>query len=320
MVKKLLIMSGILLALAGCGGQVKQTAEQYHHFPFPSAPAMVQDESAGIEYMARNFWNAYMSQPGITDSAAISSVPNAEIEQAFTTYLSLLDRLPVEESGKFIAGLFEKTEERQARDSSSLFYLRFTEMVSRYLYDPNSPVRNEDYYLPFVEGMAASRFTGDDVRPGYEFEARMCAINRFGERVPDFEFTDADGTIRNLYGIKADWTLLFFSNPGCNACLEIQENLERINVLDTWISSRRLAVVNIYIDREIDKWREYEPNYPESWITGYDHRFRIREDILFNVRAIPSLYFLDSEKRVILKDATTEKAIDTICAKLTNKN
>lgn len=317
MVKKLLIVSSVLLALAACRrGGGEPAGPVYHPFPKTAVPAMVDDPADRTNYLARNYWNEYFSTPGVTDSAAISSVRTEDVELAFSTYLAILDMLPMDEAKGYVADLFNKVEARQAEDTTSLFYLRFTEVVSRYLYDPNSPVRNEDYYLPFVKGLAASRFTGEDIRTAYEFEARMCAINQYGHQVPDFTFKDVRGRVHNLYGVKADYTLLFFSNPGCESCKEIITTLVDFPDLEGWIADGRLAVVNVYIDREIDKWREYEPNYPRSWITGYDHNYIIREDILFNVRAIPSLYLLDSDKRVLLKDAPTDRALDLLFNKI----
>lgn len=54
----------------------------------------------------------------------------------------------------------------------------------------------------------------------------------------------------------------------------------------------------------IDKWREYVPEYPREWLCGYDYNYIIRNDLTYSVRAIPSLYILDKDKKVILKDAT----------------
>jgi ribonucleotide reductase alpha subunit len=73
------------------------------------------------------------------------------------------------------------------------------------------------------------------------------------------------------------------------------------------IADGRLAVVNIYIDEDIQAWRSYMPIYPEEWYNGFDPDYVIRNSDLYNVRAIPSLYLLDAEKRVIMKDAPEER-------------
>ena len=71
-----------------------------------------------------------------------------------------------------------------------------------------------------------------------------------------------------------------------------------------------LAIVNVYIDGEVDKWLDYEPNYPRNWLNGYDPSGIINEGELYYVRAIPSLYLLDSQKRVIMKDAPVERVLE----------
>ena len=82
--------------------------------------------------------------------------------------------------------------------------------------------------------------------------------------------------------------------------------------IDFLISARRIAVLNIYIDEDLEAWRSYMPIYPENWYNAFDPDFVIRMDQLYNVRAIPSLYLLDKDKTVIMKDAVTGNVIDFI--------
>ena len=77
--------------------------------------------------------------------------------------------------------------------------------------------------------------------------------------------------------------------------------------ISSMISSGVLAVLNIYIDEDLQAWREYMPIYPEEWYNGFDPDLVIRTDNLYSVRAIPSLYLLDKDKRVIMKDAPENK-------------
>jgi hypothetical protein len=73
------------------------------------------------------------------------------------------------------------------------------------------------------------------------------------------------------------------------------------------VADKTLAVLNIYIDEDIQAWRSYMPIYPEEWYNGFDPDFVLRSNEIYAVRAIPSLYLLDNEKRVILKDAPENK-------------
>ena len=82
--------------------------------------------------------------------------------------------------------------------------------------------------------------------------------------------------------------------------------------MEPMIASGELAVLNIYIDEDLGEWYNYMPIYPSSWYNGYDPDYAIRTDRLYDVRAIPSLYLLDSEKTVLMKDAPTEKILPAI--------
>ena len=43
---------------------------------------------------------------------------------------------------------------------------------------------------------------------------------------------------------------------------------------------------------------------PKEWINGYDKKLVIKEKNLYDLKAIPTLYLLDKDKKVLLKDAT----------------
>ena len=312
MKKAYIISVLVLLTLFGCGrnnGKKEPAAGTLRSFPMPEVPAMLETSQQKQDYLMAHFWDGFFAGDGQCDTSAVLGVATADVEKNLAAFIQMLDMFPMEKAQTYVATLFDKVEAKQAADTSSHVYLLMRDMVSKYLYDPNSPYRNEDYYLPFVEGLARSPMTPENVRPGYVYEARMCSMNRYGTQAPDFSFKDGSGRIHRLYDVKAGNIVLFFSNPGCPACKEIIETLTSRPYMEPMVKSGKIAIVNIYIDEEIDKWKDYLPNYPEYWICGYDYRTIIREDEIYNVRAIPSLYVLDSEKRIMLRDAPTEKVL-----------
>lgn len=201
----------------------------------------------------------------------------------------------------------------QTLDSMRTWFLRYEqdslmiETVNSYLYDTESPYRNEELYLPFVQGLATSEFTPDHIRAGYIDDALMCSINRIGRAAEDFDMETLDGQRLHLYGIKAEYTLLMFSNPDCQACEDITDILKSDKHILGLIESGKLALVNMFIDEELDVWRAAASTYPEAWYNCFDPIPVIRENRVYNVRAIPTLYILDKDKKVVLKDAPFEK-------------
>ena len=305
--------SGIQEKTAHSGKHQKAVSQNLREFPRLSVPGIYTSPDDIFDYSGEHFWDGFFSGTGPTDTLSILGVKRGEVEQAVSDYIAILsygvasstpeDREPLHKSQKMIGSFFKNIE----ATGDTLVYLGLTEMVQRYLYDPNSPLRDEDLYLPFARLMASSPMTADDMKKACSHEAKKCAINQFGEKAPDFQYRSLSSGIHNLYGINADWTVLFFSNPGCTACKTIIDGIVAIPGINEALTSRKVAVLSMYVDEEVDKWRGYVHNYPRDWICGYDFTFSLRDGSDYDIRAIPSVYLLDAGKRVILKDAPIEK-------------
>ena len=301
----------LLVSCGGRGSSGSQAAVEARKFPpMPSVPSVMTDRNEAYEYIVSKYWDAFLEGSYTCDSTLVNGVPTGEVEKALGTYVTLVGRCSHPFGKKAVGDLFKKLEVYAEANPSSNVFPFFAKNMEKYLYDPNSPVRDEDLYQPFVSRLAVSDLVPEEMKPAYSHDAAMCALNQVGTKAADIVFTDLKGRRRNLHGIKADHTLLFFTNPGCPACREIIGSIEGNQAIARDIQAGKLAVVNIYIDQEIGKWKEHAKDYPATWYSGYDQDYVVRTDVTYNVRAIPSLYLLDGEKKVVLKDAPPEKVID----------
>ena len=73
------------------------------------------------------------------------------------------------------------------------------------------------------------------------------------------------------------------------------------------ISAKKLKVLSIYPDEELDEWKKHRNDFAKEWTNGYDKELVIKNKNLYDLRAIPTLYLLDKNKTVLLKDATLQK-------------
>lgn len=300
------------LVLAACANNRK--AEQFVALPFPDAqpPAMMDDTKDLIEYMALHWWDG-ITEPSRAypcDSLLVSGVKISEIEQKFANWANVLNMVHIDYACKCVAHLYDRALACEKKDTSSNVFESFNSLVAKYLYDPNSPLRNEDHYAAYAAKLAKCEFVEPVMQGKYDFEVRMASLNRIGSKAADFRFTDMKGRSYTLYGIKSELVLLFFSNPGCGACKEIIDVLSNDPKISGLISEGVMKVLNIYIDEDLEAWRSYMPIYPDIWYNGFDPDFVIRGESLYNVRAIPSLYLLDSDKNVLMKDAPEAKVFD----------
>ena len=298
--------------MAGC--RESRKAEQFTALPFPEAmpPAMMSDARDRAEYMALHWWDGITDpeRDYPSDTVLVSGVSRGDVEQKFANWTNILNMVDYSVVRKAVFHLYDRAAACERRDSSSNVFETFGSLAEKYLYDPNSPLRNEDHYAVYAERMAVSEFVEPVLQQKYAREVRLAALNRVGTKAADFRFADRRGRIRTLYGIEAELTLLFFSNPGCTACKGIMDVLSGNPAISGMIADGTMAVLNIYIDEDLEEWRSYMPIYPESWYNGFDPDFVIRGETLYNVRAIPSLYLLDRNKAVIMKDVPESRLFD----------
>ena len=304
----------LLCACGPRGGNAVSKGPATRDFPGPEIPSMYTAPSDRAAWAAGHFWDRFTDTSRVypCDSLTVNGVPTEAVESQMGYFASLLKQVPLEEGGRAVTHFYDRIDAFDRKYPQSNVFEELCRLTKYYLYDPNSPVRNEDLYLPFVERLGASDLIDNGYRMGYEWEARMCRLNRVGTPAADFAFTDTRGRVRSLYGIKEEYTLLIFGNPGCKACRELTEAMREIPEVVELVSSGRLKVVDVYIDQEIDDWKAHMADYPADWINGYDHRYVIRTDLLYNVRGIPSIYLLDASKTVLMKDAVEEEVLTAL--------
>lgn len=306
----------IILLCSSCGqnAQKKDSQLQTRTFPSVAPPTMMQDQQEILDFMSKHFWDEFMkpAEGYKCDSLHIAGVNKGDLEQSLANYIYILEMLPLKDARKCISDLAAKAQAYEKADTSSNVFESFAELADKYLYDPNSPMRNEDLYQAYAENLAKSPYIDEATRGKYDFIARTSALNAVGTKAADFVFSDKNGRRYRLYDINSDHILLFFSNPGCESCMEIINVLKNDQKINSMISGGELAVINIYIDEDIKAWRDYMPIYPQAWYNGFDPDLVIRTDLVYNVRAIPSLYLLDSDKTVLLKDAVPEKLFNLL--------
>lgn len=315
--RKLIILTALAAVLCSCGPRKKAAsapAVQTREFPMAEVPMMITEPAERLVWLGQHFWDRFTATDSLyfCDSVTVNGVTLENLEKQMGIFASILQEVPLSDGVRSMEVFYERLEAFQMAKPAGNVLPQTVALATRYFYDPNSPVRSEDLYLPFVTRLAASALIDPDYRMGYEWDAEKCALNRTGTKAADFVFVDTEGRRRTLYGIKAHRILLIFGNPDCTACKEIQETFTQYPELSAQIADGTLKVVDIYIDEDIELWKARKAAYPASWINGYDPGFSIRTDLIYNVRAVPSLYLLDENKTVLLKDAVPEKVLQAL--------
>lgn len=68
--------------------------------------------------------------------------------------------------------------------------------------------------------------------------------------------------------------------------------------------SGKMRVLALYPGEDMEEWKACAPEPPSAWLNGRDASAGLNiKNRLYAIRDIPSLYLLDKNKRVLLKDA-----------------
>jgi thiol-disulfide isomerase/thioredoxin len=254
-------------------------------------PLLLTDPEQQFDFLITHYWDYF-------DFADTTYIPSPEItEQAWVDYIDLLRRVPVDKAQETMKAMMLKSSE-----NSKKLFLYFTGMADKYLYEPNSPARNEDLYIPVLEVMIQTPALDDAEKMLPKYRLEWAFKNRAGTKAINFQYADIAERTGTLYQIKADYILVFFNNPGCHSCKDHIESISSSVILNKLLSENRLKILSIYPDDKVEEWKEHYTNYPAEWINGYDKLLAIESN--YDLKAIPTLYLLDKDKKVLLKDAT----------------
>lgn len=311
MMRRCFLLAAALCLLLSCGPRnpKKNAPVAKRDFPAAEIPVMLTEPQERMDWLVTHFWDRFTNpdKEYACDSLTVNGISLENLDRQMGVYTTLLQEVSLKDGMHSVETLYNRLDAFQRAHPGSNILPQTAALVAHYLYDPNSPNRSEDLYLPFVRALSQSDLIDPSYRMGYSWDTSMCEKNRIGTPAADFTFIDTQGRKRTLYSIKAQQILLIFGNPDCTACRELMEQMSESPEMDTLIDSGTLKVVDIYIDQEIEDWKKRAGNFPTRWINGYDPSYTIRTDLIYNVRAIPSLYLLDEEKNVVLKDVPIER-------------
>ena len=192
-------------------------------------------------------------------------------------------------------------------------YNYIVSLFEKYLYYPNSPFRDDELYIPVLSNVMSSDLLRDGDKEIYAFQQSMILKNRVNTVSTDFVYTLANGESKNMHELKSDYLILFFSNPNCSSCATVTQEINNSSTLKNIFSlnssnKNMLTVLSVYPDNNIEEWRRALPNMPQkNWINSYDDDAQVTNKRLYDIKAIPTLYLLDRDKKVILKDTSLEE-------------
>lgn len=302
----------IVLLSVSCAGKQKRESfesskevltENLLQFPFPSIPVMFTDTEDRKAYLLNHYWDKF----NFADTVLVN---NRELtEQGFVNNISLLaDKTNAKELVKDGIDNFCSAMEKHEHARKVCM-----QMVDDYLYNPNSPYYNEELYALYLERMLESKMLDDARKSTLKFKLDLIRRNTPGTVAMDFDYVLPDGKKNSLLrtGVKGDRLLLVFYDPECPSCHDVMNQMIMDEALRNAVADGKVTVLAVYTEGDVDVWKKSLRDMPEGWIVVHDNMV-VKEKALYDLKAMPSIYLLDGEKKVILKDAMYGEVRSTI--------
>ncbi len=234
-------------------------------------PTLYAEESEPIAIETKMLEGFDLSDKNIIESA--------EFEQAFVNYLYILERSDLATAKVSL----EATMAEVAEHPNTMLHI--ADLGEKYLYNPLSEMRNDELFIPILQAITVSAEIDDidKLRPTMLLE--RVKLNRIGTVAADFDFVQR-GETTAMHSVKAPHTILYFENPDCSDCTRVSQIIESDHTIGSMLDDGSLALAKT------------NPDIEQSVNSRYD------------IKALPTLYLLDEDKRVVLKDATIEKIIE----------
>lgn len=264
-------------------------------YSLPEIPDSLTAPEERAEYLCLHWWDGF----DFSDTTLISR-PRIT-EQAFVDFLSVLPYIAD-------ASVPLDTMFRRASADPAMFS-HFVALGEKYLAGRWSPMRDEDLYIVMLRTLASGGSFPSGERGLARFRLEMALKNRPGEPAADFSFELADGSRGSLYGIDAEYLIVFFNDPDCVECRSLRSELASSPELGGLLASGRVKLLSLNV-----VGGSFDTGSPSGWIDACDRGRTVYSDALYDLRSLPVLYLLSSDKHVLLKDTSLEDILDCLSA------
>lgn len=276
-------------------------AQAQQSFPYPAIPDTLRSVEQRAGYLSEHYWDNY----NFADTLLLKS--KEMTEQGFVDFIDILNRFSLDNASKDIAqkditrkgisrkGISRKdiTQKDISRKGITCFTRkafsnaaakeRFENLIEHYFEDQQSPVRNDRVYLMFLKEMKNSPCFDETEKERIAFKIKTTNKNLPGDIAINFKFKDENGKEHQLSDYKNQKVILYFYDPDCENCHKVSAWLQ------TQTIPADIKVIKMIADTHISH--------------------------VYSLKNMPTIFLLDKENKVILKDCTAQELIEKISTK-----
>lgn len=278
----LLVVATLLL---GCGNSVAM-AQSVGGFRPVEIPSVITNIDSRREYLALHYWDNF-------DFGDVTLMKNDSLMSVVVGgYVgALMMNPPV---------IAQQSVNRVLNRALKSGYDQFecvTSKLEDWLYNPNSPMRNEELYIYVLRHTVDKAELEDIYKIRSRSQLTMALKNRIGEVATDFRSKDSSGESYTLHQISTPFTILFFNTPDCDDCRRVKEYIDNSSLLSRLEDAEKLTILGVYTEGDEQLW--LKTKYPSVVVNTNDNECNIAKNRLYDLKALPTLYLLDRDKKVM---------------------
>ncbi len=269
--------------------------------PIPKAPGMLADDQKKL-FILGHYWEGL-------DWKDTTLIGSDALDKAFEKWMQSILWIPQADAAT-VTGSIVSCGHGYPDMQTALY-----RMIAEVLNDPNSEVRNDELFLPVLEAYTTDTIIPEADRMRPAFLLKQLGMNRLGTIASDFTISLLKGGTATLDKLSVTpFTILYFFNPDCPGCEDISEVLKTDPELQKLEDRDFVRIVAVYPDPDPEPWDAHKNDvYPYGWIPGRLANEAERDK--YYLQAIPTLYLLDKDRRIILKDASVETVIGMLTSR-----
>lgn len=276
-------------------------AQAQQSFPYPTIPDTLRSVEQRAGYLSEHYWDNY----NFADTLLLKS--KEVTEQGFVNFIDILNRFNLDYASKGVAhkdiaqkditrkditrkGIAQKDITQKGiacftrkAFSNAAAKERFENLIEHYFEDQLSPVRNDRVYLIFLEEMKNSPCFDETEKERIAFKIKTTNKNLPGDIAINFKFKDESGKEHQLSDYKDQKVILYFYDPDCENCRKVSAWLKQQTI------PADIKVLKMIADNHIS--------------------------YIYSLKNMPTIFLLDKENKVILKDCTAQELIENISTK-----
>lgn len=167
------------------------------------------------------------------------------------------------------------------------------------LANPYEPTHDEQLWLHMLTRVNSMPID-EQLKSRQALLLEMAQKNAVGTKAHTLRLTATNGSVISLDDISADFILLFFNDPECDACEKVKLRLDTLPVIKELTDNGTLAIVGIYPGDNVELWQRTP--YPACMISTRDNEQTIDNDEAYVLPTMPLFYLLDGQRTVLLKN------------------